>query len=837
MFESIKRRKELKRKQDELEIQEHTLAIQNINNLLESMPKPIPVVDDLDSGNWFLTYQAGQSYKDENDFDEMLASAYKMYHTNPYAKSIVRTYVKFVFGKGPAIIPDDDNEKVKEVWNDFKRANRFNHREKEIGTRTFRDGEVIQRKFVNKEDGTLKIRFIRSQLIKNPAGNTDSNTSFGIKTNKNDIEEPEIYYKITEGTDGKEDIEIIPAKEIIHIKINTDSDQKRGISVYRVAAKRLSQYEDWLEGRIVLNKVRSAIALIKTVSGNRATVQKIKDQNKSTSLSDDRQAQKVFKKGTIITASEGIKYELLSSNINASDAKDDGKSILLAVAAAMGFPEMILTADYSGSNYASSLIAQNPFVREMEDWQDFFETFYKELFADVIQASIDFGELPEDTETTCRVIFPPMIQADLEKIAKAYEIMFKYKAVSKKTWQNKMGLDNEVEKGNIENEAGDDDDMFGLGNVPGQPGGPSPFNLPLAPTNQFGALAEEMNTAIEERDWDKIIEISESIEKDNPELFKNYDQIIDEIKDSKHKELIDSQENIISSNKNVVNSNKSVVKSNDTIKNINIDAKTNIEKTIIENKMPDINIPETNVTIGETKIENNMPDINIENKIPEQKPIENKVIIGEIKIENKIPEQKIPDININVEKTTIENKIEVPETKVEIKPEINVEASEIKIEPQINIENKIEQKKIKKKIIRDKEDRVIGIEEIDIITEHIITTDIEEVRKALAEQDWIYLIHHLHIPEKGTGIETVHHCFMFDKKNMKGNKFAQKHVRDKKLIQHVLDTKDLDNAPSVVYDHLNNGFKVKIKTIEKKKYAVLSGLVNISKTKWSDQDK
>ena len=150
MFESYRKKRELRKKQNELEIRENELAIKKVDDLLESMMhRPIPVVDELDSGNWFLTHPIGQSYTDHVDFGEMLGSAFHMYQTNPHAKSIVRTYVKFVFGKGPAIIPDSDNKKVLEVWNNFKKENRFNHREKEIGTRTFRDGEVILRKFVD----------------------------------------------------------------------------------------------------------------------------------------------------------------------------------------------------------------------------------------------------------------------------------------------------------------------------------------------------------------------------------------------------------------------------------------------------------------------------------------------------------------------------------------------------------------------------------------------------------------------------------------------------------------------------------------------------------------
>lgn len=107
----------------------------------------------------------------------------------------------------------------------------------------------------------------------------------------------------------------------------------------------------------------------------------------------------------------------------------------------------------------------------------------------------------------------------------------------------------------------------------------------------------------------------------------------------------------------------------------------------------------------------------------------------------------------------------------------------------------------------------------------------------VAEQDYVYLIHHLHPPKKASEIEQVHHCIMWEKKNMKGEEYKQKHVKDGKVFWHALDIKKVEEAPEVVYDHLNNGFKVKIMEIDKVKYVVIYGLVNIKKTKWSDMDK
>jgi len=106
-----------------------------------------------------------------------------------------------------------------------------------------------------------------------------------------------------------------------------------------------------------------------------------------------------------------------------------------------------------------------------------------------------------------------------------------------------------------------------------------------------------------------------------------------------------------------------------------------------------------------------------------------------------------------------------------------------------------------------------------------------------AEQDWIYLIHHFHQPKKAEDMETVHHCFMWTKKNLKGIKYEQIHVKEGKVFQHVLKTKDLESAPKIVFDHLNNAFTVVVKEIKNKKYAVITGPVKIKDIKWSEQDK
>ncbi len=91
--------------------------------------------------------------------------------------------------------------------------------------------------------------------------------------------------------------------------------------------------------------------------------------------------------------------------------------------------------------------------------------------------------------------------------------------------------------------------------------------------------------------------------------------------------------------------------------------------------------------------------------------------------------------------------------------------------------------------------------------------------------DYIYLIHHMHPPKRAEDMEELHHCFLFEKKRLKGNKFTQKHVKDGKKFRHALDIKDLTLAPEAVYDHLNNKFSIGVKTIKDIKYACITGII------------
>ena len=499
MFETFKLNRELKKERLKKDIAETKLSEQSIQNAfkqIENLESSRLVRDDLDSELWIQTGVGSDSINNNlYDHYQMLDMAYRFWSTNLHARAIVRNLCKFVLGRGPTVKPKSDNKKVNESWKRFKKVNKWSLKEKEIVSRVFRDGELFIRFYPSKKkDGSIPIRFIRAQKIRNPMNekdwNKNENVSFGIGTDKKDVEKVLTYYLCD--FDGKL-IEKISAEQILHIKILVDSDVKRGMSFLLIAMKMLRKYGDWLDDRIALNKVRSAIALVRTVEGTSNTVESIRDAQKSRTEDKSRNKLKAYPSATVLTASKGVKYEMLSPNIQASDVKDDGRAMLLCIAAGTGMPEMMLTANYANGNYSSSMVAQNPFVREIEDWQDFFQYFYQVIFGKVVEHDIKYGVLTEGTDDECTVEFPPLILADTLKNNQAREIQHRNKVLSKKTWALKEGLDPEEEERNQEEEQ--TKDIY-----------KTPFNLPTHPTNQWGSYSDEDDIDIDDEDIKEIDE-------------------------------------------------------------------------------------------------------------------------------------------------------------------------------------------------------------------------------------------------------------------------------------------------------------------------------------------
>ena len=386
MFEKRK----LNRQKILFETKRMEIALQQLEDVGRLMERVS--VKDPDEDQWS---RIGSGLKEfsEGDWGIMRKQAYKFWFENPHAHGLIECMIHFIIGQRINVNAQDENPKVQEWWDEFEKKNKFSHKQKEIVRRTLRDGECFIRYFVNMKEGTTKIRFIEPSEIADP----ENIHSHGIETDPDDIETPINYIR----SKGGKRLEIIPAEEIQHIKILADSNVKRGTSILYPAMPMIKKYEEWLNDRIVLNKVRNCVALV--ISSEGAAPSQIDSlvSQRATSTGETGKV-KAFKPGTIVRLGGGMKYDMVAPNIQAADVQHDGRAILLAIAVATQTAEYMASGDASNANYSSTMVAESPPVKMFEYWQSFFEESFQEMFRRVTEAGITYGDIPTTSKKTIK---------------------------------------------------------------------------------------------------------------------------------------------------------------------------------------------------------------------------------------------------------------------------------------------------------------------------------------------------------------------------------------------------------------------------------------------------
>lgn len=439
---------------------------------VESLPM---FARDADENEWAALTGDCKQVATEDTIRRMQAQAQITQYT-PQGRNALDTMESFVIGKEAKITASGDEkmelkaEAVNDYWKGFAKFNKFDHRSKELLRRTIRDGEQFTRWFgpVNDDEITevkyQSLRFVDPNEIKDNGGNF----SYGIETDPDDVETVVNYHRAykkknaTNDLSTTEDTEVIPADEITHTKILVDSNVKRGISFFIGVAEYWTKYQDWLDGRILLNKIRGIFNIVgtQTGSGNLSTVaDKFTDVVGKTAAGGTPK-KKMVKSGTMLMQ-KGMDFEYKNLNINASDTKEDGRSIQLMGALAIQFPEYIATADAKNGNFASTMIAESPFVRMIEKYQDIFAGVYKEIFWKAVKFGIESNAIQGVTEDDlkeleCSVEFDTLIHRDLKADTESYMIHAEgLRVASLKTISAKLGYNHEKEQEQIKIEDAD----------------------------------------------------------------------------------------------------------------------------------------------------------------------------------------------------------------------------------------------------------------------------------------------------------------------------------------------------------------------------------------------
>lgn len=365
---------------------------------------------------------------------------------------IVGTGHKYTVTAKPELkekVSDDTIADVQVVIDAFTKDNKWARRQQEIQKRKDRDGECFQWLFeVTTGDGeiatkALRIRFVEPGQVTTPPGRTAANETFGIVTEKNDVETITAYW-----IDG----ELVAADEIQHRKENVDLNVKRGLPLFYPVEKNLRRAEKLLRNMTTVASIQSAIALIRKHSGaasEEASTNFVQDHANYAIQhgSQPTTYHERFAAGTVLDAPHATEYDFPTAAIDASQYVVVLQAELRAVACRLNMPEFMLTADASNANYSSTMVAEGPAVKSFERLQATMIEEDLEIFDRVLDLAVEGGMITQEQRDQVDIdVTPPTIQTRnrLEE-TQADQILVNGEAMSVPTWQERNELDPEHE--------------------------------------------------------------------------------------------------------------------------------------------------------------------------------------------------------------------------------------------------------------------------------------------------------------------------------------------------------------------------------------------------------
>lgn len=426
----------------------------------------------------------------EGDRIIMRHKARRLCKFNPHARAILRNILKYTLGRGvkPVWGADIDNDPKKRqamdrFWRDQQKAMKWRKRTRECASRLARDGEVVLLRFVdefmvpdykqkNEHLGKgpkmvakklLAPRFLDPELIRDSKNGSEDD---GVVVDSEDAETLKTLKKVKANDFRQPDGEIA-AEDVIFERLDTDMNEKRGVTLFASVIPFIEMYSEWIKDRAVLNRVRSSVALVRTFD---ASATQIKQQLNSEIDTERTQAsyrgevkpiansfvnQKRLRPATVINARKGVDYKFISPNVQAADVHHDGRAFMLIMAAGTGLAEFMVSADSSNSNYASTLIAEGPAVKEFQDWQETLAEIFTHLFEWAVEIAREnkSADIPDDYDPrTIRWAFPDMVARNRIHDVAANVNMLNIGAMSRRTVTERDGLDWEVEQSRLEAE-------------------------------------------------------------------------------------------------------------------------------------------------------------------------------------------------------------------------------------------------------------------------------------------------------------------------------------------------------------------------------------------------
>lgn len=365
------------------------------------------------SDNWYQKDVMPSTYL------ELHNACYEAYNANPLAFAIVEMTTSFVLGKGVTVAAKhpDVQRVLMDFWHDAD--NHMDTRIYDLCTELSLYGEQFVRFYVNRIDGSVKIRQIDPSLVDQ------------IETDPEDIEKPLRFHLRPIGPTSTQPGDPLPpppsssseqqsfagewlhaGSEVVQFCINKVSNAKRGKSDLATLLPWLRRYKDWLTDRVRINKYKGAFLWDVQLQGaDRKAIERKKMEYAYPP-----------EPGSVIIHNEAEKWSAIKPEINANEAAEDGRALKLMIAVGAQLPEHYL-ADGSNGNRATAAEMGLPTLLKFQRRQHVLRTLLRVLLNRVLLEARKARRLPPQIDTSYDILFPEIDVADHQTLASATQLL------------------------------------------------------------------------------------------------------------------------------------------------------------------------------------------------------------------------------------------------------------------------------------------------------------------------------------------------------------------------------------------------------------------------------
>jgi len=362
--------------------------------------------------------------------------------------------------------PQDLADEATEFIDKWQRDVDWYSWELELFRRTRRDGEAFLILQPDDLTGSLSLRSVEPEQVKEPQNRSALNRQlgvgggeswrFGILTTKEDTSKPLGYWVVSQYNDTQQQGVFYEADEVFHLKTEwVDRQSKRGVSDFFCVANDLPGVRKLLRNLREGATVQAAIAWVRE---HPEGVMPEAMGGSITTTRTGRQAESIQYEGpTILSVPNGMKYTAgpLAGTGQSETLIQVLQAALRNIGARWQMPEGIVSGDASNANLASALVAEGPFTRALQARQWFYRSAYKRLIERVIDHAAIHGLLGPARENILddiedNVEMPPVVARKQKEETDRNALLNERGVLSNQSWAAREDLDFDAEQQNIE---------------------------------------------------------------------------------------------------------------------------------------------------------------------------------------------------------------------------------------------------------------------------------------------------------------------------------------------------------------------------------------------------